>query len=74
MAKLEFVNLGQGDVLRTTPRAALFRLESTGDEVWIPYSVLSTPTAAETEYGATIERIRVESWFAEKNELETEAD
>ena len=74
MGKLEFLNLGQGEVVRTTDEAALFRLESDGDEHWIPFSVLATPTAREAVDGAVVEYIRVEDWFADKNELEPVED
>lgn len=67
--KLEFIDLGPGEVVRTTQKAALFRLEFDGDEHWIPFSVLSTPTAAETEEGAVLDSVRVETWFADKEEL-----
>lgn len=66
---IEFVNLGSGYVKRMTHRAALYDLEEQG-ETWIPLSVLSTPTAAETDTDEVVDRVRVEKWFALKNGLE----
>lgn len=70
MGKVEYSNLGPGEVVRVTKKAALFHLESSDAQHWIPLSLLSTPTAAETEEGATIDKVRVESWFADREELE----
>lgn len=67
MGKLEFTDLGPAEIRHTTAKAALVLFED-GDQQWVPFSVLATPTAAECEEGNTIERFRVETWFADKME------
>lgn len=69
--KLDYVNLGSGEVLRTTNKAALVRIEDE-EEHWIPYSVIATETAAIAQEGAVIDRVRVEAWFADRNEIEVQ--
>ncbi len=65
--KIEYTDLGPAEVVRTTQKAALVRFEDDDlGERWMPFSVLSTPTAAECEEDSVIDRFRVETWFAEK--------
>lgn len=68
MGSIEFVDLGPGEVVHTTDKAALVALEDTDQRVWIPFSVMATPTAAQMEKGAHLDRVRVEDWFAGKLE------
>ena len=68
MSKIEFTSLGTAEVARITKKAALVEFGGDMDRQWIPFSVMSTPTAAQYEEGAQIENFRVETWFAEKME------
>lgn len=69
MTKIEFEDLGAAEVKRITKKAALISFDDEDrDEQWVPFSVMSTPTAAECDDGNSIERFRVESWFADKME------
>ncbi len=69
MGKLEFTDLGPAEIKRTTAKAALVQFEDDDRDLqWVPFSLMATPTAAECEEGNTIERFRVETWFADKME------
>ncbi len=73
MSKLTFTDLGQAEIKRMTEKAALvvFDEQPEVDEKWVPFSLMATPTAADCVEGHTIERFRVESWFAEKMGVES---
>ncbi len=69
MTKLNFEDLGPAEIKRVTHKAALVEFEDEDrDEQWVPFSVMSTPTAAQCEVGTSIGNFRVESWFAGKME------
>lgn len=59
-------SLGDGKAIRATERALLVKLES-GDEVWIPQSVVHDDSEVfkEGHYGEVI----VQEWWAEKEGL-----
>jgi hypothetical protein len=69
---IDFVAIGQCQVVHTRDKAALLRVTDTGVDHWIPYSVMATPTAAMCTVDRMIDRVRVERWFAEKEEIEHE--
>jgi len=81
--KMALVSLGSGKIQTATYNedgelySVLFFLDNIEDAVWIPFSVLSTPTKVEVEtHGARMQigRIRVEKWYADKNGLEVVRD
>lgn len=66
--KIEFSDLGRARVVQTSKKAALIELEDSSRLAprWIPFSVMSSPTAANCVEDAQIESFRVERWFADK--------
>ncbi len=75
MARLEFDDLGEVVIKRTSEKAVLVTLTDwDGSDHWVPLSVLSTPTRDEVEdhpSGVNIQQdlgfFYVEKWWAEKN-------
>ena len=70
MGRLEFESLGSATVKRVTAKAVLVELHDRDtDTAWIPLSVLATDCAAQCRDGWVYDRLRVESWFAAKEEV-----
>lgn len=69
IGKMDMADLGEGTVERLTAKAALIDLENHLEQQWVPFSVMSTPTAAAMVEGDTLDSVRVETWFALKEGL-----
>ncbi len=65
MGKTEFTSIGPGMVVHITKKAALINLEEHGER-WIPFSALATTTLSLCRPGEGIDRVRVETWWADK--------
>ncbi len=66
--KLEYTDLGRAEFTRSSKKAMLVIVS--GRQLWVPLSLLSTETGAEMTTKGETDRFRVETWFAEREELE----
>ena len=62
------VSLGEGNVVRSSPKALLVSLES-GEEVWIPLSVFHDDSEVYDDGENASGEIVVQSWWAEREGL-----
>ena len=69
MSAMEFTSIGSATVKRLTKKAVLVELHDRETNVWVPLSVISTDCLAHCAEGWVYDRLRVETWFAEKEDL-----
>lgn len=65
----ELINIGGGEVKRTSDKAACMKLDQMEDDIWVPYSA-SNITKDEAESGGRLNDIEIEDWLVEKKGLQ----